>query len=191
MDAMETGGGSAPNAAPGELEMVRQFINTRNIEEGTDELSSTNGLRAWFVEQGLVARGAKFAEKDVRFFLMMREGLRFLAIRNNGEQVEGESLEQFNQMVGTLELGLEVGVDGNLRGVPRGGPSGQAAGRILLAVYNSTVEGRWGKLKACKNDNCRWSFYDRSKNHSGKWCSMSVCGNRSKVKRYLSRKHTS
>ncbi|TMI13474.1 CGNR zinc finger domain-containing protein, partial [Candidatus Bathyarchaeota archaeon] len=43
----------------------------------------------------------------------------------------------------------------------------------------------WARLKACSSDTCRYAFYDNSKNHTGKWCSMAVCGNRNKVRKYL------
>jgi predicted RNA-binding Zn ribbon-like protein len=42
-------------------------------------------------------------------------------------------------------------------------------------------------MKACDDEDCRWAFYDQSRNRSGKWCDMAECGNRHKVRRYRSR----
>ena len=36
-------------------------------------------------------------------------------------------------------------------------------------------------IKKCENDACALFFYDTTKNHSRRWCSMSACGNRMKV----------
>ena len=47
--------------------------------------------------------------------------------------------------------------------------------------------GTWLRLKACRNYTCRWAFYDHSKNRSGHWCTMSVCGNRQKSRGYRQR----
>jgi predicted RNA-binding Zn ribbon-like protein len=51
------------------------------------------------------------------------------------------------------------------------------------------LDGTWGRLKACRN--CHWSFYDRSPNRSATWCSMQLCGNRTKTRAYRRRKSTS
>jgi predicted RNA-binding Zn ribbon-like protein len=36
-------------------------------------------------------------------------------------------------------------------------------------------------IKKCQNPACVLYFYDTTKNHARHWCSMSLCGNRSKV----------
>ena len=43
-------------------------------------------------------------------------------------------------------------------------------------------DGHWQRMKACRNPQCRWVFYDHSRNRTGTWCSMRVCGNRHKVR---------
>ena len=65
---------------------------------------------------------------------------------------------------------------------PTAGGVGGAAGKILAAVYEAGVEGTWDQLKACRQ--CSWIFFDRSKNRSAEWCSMSICGNRVKNRAY-------
>jgi predicted RNA-binding Zn ribbon-like protein len=48
------------------------------------------------------------------------------------------------------------------------------------------LDGSFARLKACRN--CRWSFYDYSPNRSATWCSMQICGNRTKTRAYRRRK---
>jgi predicted RNA-binding Zn ribbon-like protein len=44
-------------------------------------------------------------------------------------------------------------------------------------------------MKACAlHDSCEWAFYDWSKNRSGTWCDMAVCGNRAKARAYRERR---
>jgi predicted RNA-binding Zn ribbon-like protein len=47
--------------------------------------------------------------------------------------------------------------------------------------------GTWDRLKACRQETCRWAFYDNTKNRSGVWCTMEVCGNRAKARSYRER----
>ena len=71
--------------------------------------------------------------------------------------------------------------------VPESPGVSAALGRILITVVRAMDEGSWGRLKACPNDACRWAFYNHSKNRSGKWCTMEVCGNRMKARTFRQR----
>src|SRR6266545_3296834 len=65
----------------------------------------------------------------------------------------------------------------------------KVVGRILAAAFLAELDGTWERLKECADDTCTGVFYDRSKNHSGKWCSMQSCGNRNKVRAWRARQH--
>lgn len=64
----------------------------------------------------------------------------------------------------------------------------EITGRILAIVVLSAAESTWRRLKACRNEGCLWVFYDRSKNRSGSWCTMDVCGSRAKMRAYRQRR---
>lgn len=65
---------------------------------------------------------------------------------------------------------------------------------LLAAVARSGAEiiadGPGARLRLCANPHCGLFFCDKSRTHRRRWCSMSVCGNRSKVAAFA-RKHTS
>jgi predicted RNA-binding Zn ribbon-like protein len=65
---------------------------------------------------------------------------------------------------------------------------------LLAAVARSAAElvaeGVGARLRLCANPNCGLFFYDKSRTHRRRWCSMAVCGNRSKVAAFA-RKHSS
>jgi predicted RNA-binding Zn ribbon-like protein len=42
-------------------------------------------------------------------------------------------------------------------------------------------------VKACQNPECVLFFYDTTKNHARRWCSMAACGNRAKVAAHYQR----
>ena len=49
---------------------------------------------------------------------------------------------------------------------------------LLLIMRDAQRDGSWKRLKACRNDDCLWAFYDRSHAGRGAWCDMATCGNR-------------
>lgn len=63
-------------------------------------------------------------------------------------------------------------------------------GAVLAAVARSAAwflsEAELERIKICNNDDCRWVFYDESKNRSRRWCGT-TCGNLHKVRRYRAR----
>ena len=64
---------------------------------------------------------------------------------------------------------------------------------LLAAVARSAAElaaeGAGAHLRLCANPHCGIFFYDKSRTHRRRWCSMAVCGNRSKVAAFA-RKHS-
>ena len=63
-----------------------------------------------------------------------------------------------------------------------------ALARILGLTYTAMADDTWPRLKACRKHSCQWAFYDQSKNRSRTWCSMKVCGNRTKARAYRERR---
>jgi predicted RNA-binding Zn ribbon-like protein len=45
-------------------------------------------------------------------------------------------------------------------------------------------------MKACPGPHCGWAFHDHSRNRSGQWCSMQICGNRTKGATFRQRQRT-
>src|SRR5919199_4371127 len=175
------------NEAPGDLELVRRFVNTRDVEEGTEELDGPDSLLGWFVGMGLLDDEASADERDLERALALREGLRSMLLANNGEGVEQADLRELNRAAGSAYLRVRFDENGSPALEPETSCVSAALGRILAAVVRAKDEGIWGRLKVCPNDACQWAFYDRSKNRSGKWCTMEVCGNRMKARAFRQR----
>jgi len=173
--------------APGELELVRSFVNTLDLETGADELGDAEALRRWLVGRRLLEPGTRVASVTVRRTAVVREALRSLLRANAGEWLDPDA-------VATLEAalrwgGLAVVFDerGRIAVEPARPGVGGAVGRLLAIVAGSMAEGSWDRLKACSAADCGWAFYDRTRNRSGRWCSMAVCGNRAKVRAHRAR----
>ncbi len=178
--------GSKP--APGELVLVQGLVNTFNVETGEDEIGTKESLKAWLVRHGLLRSAAEVTSEDHRIALSFREAIRHLLLANNGQTVEPASLKQINALTSRLKLGIQFKSDGNLTLSPDSDGIAGVCEQILAIVVQAINKGTWSRLKACHESHCQWVFYDSSKNHSGRWCSMTVCGSRDKARAFRKRR---
>jgi len=178
--------------APGELALVQGFVNTLDIERERDELDSPGELKSWLVRHGLLSSGTSINEDEFNEWIAFREAVRALLRKNSGEKLDRSVIRRLNRMAGELNLKIGFNPDGAalLRSTTTQGVAG-AIGQMLLIIMNSVLDGSWWRLKSCSESNCLWAFYDSSKNRSGRWCSMSVCGSREKARAYRRRKANS
>src|SRR5437016_9108511 len=102
---MENGRATAPEprAAPGELETVRQLINSRSIQRGTDELTSIDALAAWLHKHDFDVNTTSLTDDSLQLFLRIREGLRALVMVNSGEPPEKKALKGMESVAQRLD----------------------------------------------------------------------------------------
>jgi predicted RNA-binding Zn ribbon-like protein len=175
--------------APGDLAVVRAFVNTRDIDHGVEELDAPEALVAWLAGQGLIDVHATARPGDVRRAVRFREALRDLLLSNNdGHSMPIEAGRALNEVAARARLRLRVDEGGAARLEVTGDTVDAALGRLLVTVYRAMEDDTWPRLKACREDTCQWAFYDHSKNRSGHWCSMEVCGSRNKARQYRERR---
>ncbi len=66
-----------------------------------------------------------------------------------------------------------------------------ALDRVLSPVAQSAADLLTSEelrdVHICAADDCGWIFVDTTRNHSRRWCTMEVCGNRAKLRRYYRR----
>lgn len=164
--------------------MVQAFVNTVDVENGIEELTDPESLHAILTRIGALDEGAPpLTFADLRRALAVREALRNLLHANVGLAPDPVALGLLDRTGAAGALSLRFRRDG-AELTAEGSTLSGALGRILAIVYSSMVSGTWRRLKACPRDVCGWVFYDRSRNSSSRWCAMSVCGNRTKTKRF-------
>ncbi|HEY1776943.1 MAG TPA: CGNR zinc finger domain-containing protein [Solirubrobacteraceae bacterium] len=176
-------------AAPGRLELVREFINTADLEPGEDELTDLPALTAWLRKRRLIGARERLETGDLERALEVREALRrVLADRGAGEAIEERAIRTLNSHPACAQM--RVRFDG--AGAPRLEPVGHgfegALAELFAIIEHAASDGSWGRLKVCADHGCRWAFYDNSKNRSRSWCNMAVCGNRAKAREFRRRR---
>ncbi len=182
---------AASEPAPGDLELVRAFVNTKDVDEDTDAFDRADELAAWLREHSLLPDAPTdtgVSERDRELAVGLREALRALMLSNNdGRPVDGQTLAPLRAAAGRSAVAVTVDGSGRVSlDTPAPGVKG-ALSRLLLIVERAMADGTWPRLKACRDDTCQWGFYDHSKNHSRAWCSMDVCGSRNKAREYRRR----
>jgi predicted RNA-binding Zn ribbon-like protein len=179
-------GGRPP--APGELALLQSFVNSNydlEFEHGAELLASPADLRAWLARRGLVGSRARVGAGDLSHALAVREGLRALLVANNGEPLDEPAVDALNAVAASFPVTVRLSADGP-RFEPQRRDVDSALGLILSIAATAMHDGTWRRLKACNE--CRWAFYDHSRNGAGNWCSMAVCGGRVKQRAYYRRR---
>jgi predicted RNA-binding Zn ribbon-like protein len=179
-------GGRAP--APGQLAVVQAFINTHfDLDQnwGADVLSSPGALADWLQRHEL-ANGAADHE-DLRRAISVREHLRELAAHNGNGSRPAERLDALNDVASGAPSEVRFTARGPRFLPGRDGGIPAALGALLAMTAASMIDGSWWRLKICPGDHCGWAFYDHSRNQTGRWCSMSVCGGRAKARAHYRR----
>lgn len=101
----------------------------------------------------------------------LRRAVRDLLRANNGVPIDVDDASRILDLAG-LEAGF---ADGQLIFT--------APNPLIAIVASAMADGSWARVKACRNDDCRHAFVDRSRNRSRRWCAMASCGNREKMRR--------
>ncbi len=181
------------------------FVNTLAISNGveSDRLTSDSDVINWCVQAGIVdleqkqslfPQSAKIGEqgKLLKLAISFRSELRVIAEHIvAGRQIPAPLIERLNEILRTKN-GYNQLTRENDKFI-----------RKYFTVFNEPVqfiepiaesaakllsEGDLSLVKKCEDTACILFFYDNTKNHARRWCSMSGCGNRAKAAAHYRRK---
>lgn len=174
-------GGRAP--APEGLAILQDFLNSMDLEDGWDEFVDTDGLRAWLDARGLGSPDLPIREGDRRRLVTLREAVRDIVEGRDHGGIDPAAVRVVDDAAvdAMVRISLDAGGDAAL--TPAGAGLDGFVARLLADIATAQLDGTWERLKICPRDVCRWAFYDSSKNRSGRWCTMAICGSRIKSAR--------
>jgi predicted RNA-binding Zn ribbon-like protein len=191
---------------PAWLEPVLAFVNTVDVETGVDELApGPTALSGWLADHGLLAdppstAAAPVSRADHRLAIDLRSGLRSLALLNNGGPADEPAMLRMRRALDRLPLAADASPADTSQAdsSPGTGPPGlrphrlapvrAALGTIVASYAQAVATGHWGRIRRCPAEDCAWVFWDSSAKGSRRWCTMTVCGNRSKVRAFAQRR---
>lgn len=175
--------------APGRLELVQAFLNSVDLTDirRREYFATIEQANRWLLEMGLLPIDS---DEERRRLVDFRELLREAVSANAGEEDDKQAWVGLEPFARRACYTLSITTQGRPALHPEGTGADAAIAQIFAIVYDAIGAGTWPRLKACRKDTCREAFYDRSKNGSGAWCSMAVCGNRVKAQRRRARAKT-
>jgi len=179
---------TAERPIPKELELIRDFVNTRDLDPPQDAISEPRALAAWFAERGLLPEGARATRGHVERAVELREALRTLLLAHNEEGIDtAEAAKAIDRAARQAALEVRFNPDCTTELAPAAPGAAGAIGRLVAIVADAAGTEEWSRLKACRRESCLWAFYDQARNRSRAWCSMEVCGNREKAQKFRER----
>jgi predicted RNA-binding Zn ribbon-like protein len=180
---------SKQQAAPGQLEIVRSFVNSVDLEDEVEELGSPRKLATWLAAHDLAGAETRATRADLGRAIGLREALRVLLLSHNGgTDAPADAVSTLDEVARRARVQLRFRDGAGTVLEPDAGGVDGALGRLLAIVHASIADGTWSRLKACREGSCEWAFYDHTKNRSGAWCNMGDCGNRAKARTFRERR---
>lgn len=175
--------GRAP--APGRLGLVQAWVNAFwDLDTSGEAWIGPKDLQRWLHARGFT--DARPTARDHAEALRVREDLRALLLGHHDRTEPRAAVARLDAVA--ARRGPRAGL------FPRGAHVDTAAtdvdaafGLLLTVVAAARADGTWERLKACPHADCGWAFYDASRNRAAQWCSMSLCGNRTKGARFRRR----
>ncbi|MFM0158654.1 CGNR zinc finger domain-containing protein [Paraburkholderia sediminicola] len=174
--------------APGELEVVRRFINTLSIPNDTrEERDALPELarvpQLWRNEFPHQSRSRTDALGRLQ---RLRADLRSAC------HEKGSSEKALNEWFSSAALSVKTRWMGDATKLIIESSEASFVGYIVAVVANAIASGEWARLKTCPD--CQWAFYDHTRNGSKRWCGMTkggpdgrACGTIAKVTAYRAR----
>lgn len=186
------------------------FINTRDerpTEQPKELLTSYGDLVRWARQAGAVTRRQgealeKHAGRRPREALAVLERARsvrekLFALFSDpaaGRRLSGKRIQSLNAPLAAA-LARQRLAPGKKEGAEWTWSESPDLDRMLWPVLRSAgdllTSEDLARVRECAADSCAWLFVDRSKNRSRRWCDMTVCGNRDKVRRHRQRRRRS
>ncbi|EJR30015.1 CGNR zinc finger domain-containing protein [Bacillus mycoides] len=165
--------------APGRLEIIRDFLNTWEIpndtRKPTERLKTQQDVEEFILKHFNYIKFSGELENLHRF----RQDLR--------TSIELNTTDNLNKWLAEYPLEISILDTENIQYNTR--KKQDFFSEVLVIIIESIAHSQWKRLKACPD--CRWVFYDNSRNASKRWCGMYAsepkgrsCGTIAKVQRH-------
>jgi predicted RNA-binding Zn ribbon-like protein len=172
-----------PLAAPEPLERVRAFVNTADLELGSERLATPADLDALLRVTGSTAG-------DLARALEFREALRALLVANATGEPPPRAAVETVAGIGPLraEMRGDLAAPGGIGAMSL---AGDGLAGLLAIVVTAQADGTWARLKACPGERCQWALYDHTRSRTRRWCAGAKCGARTRSRAYRARRASS
>lgn len=176
-------------------QLALDFLNTslRLKGEECELLASDRDVRRWLELAGLTEERERLPSYESGALLSsaitLRQILSDLVLRRKaGKHIDPTGLNAYLAR-GRQDVQLVSERGGGLRVINvfgRATPE-QLLTPVALSGAELLATGDFALVRKCGSEECVLQFYDRTKSHRRRWCSMATCGNRHKVETFRRR----
>lgn len=174
--------------------LAMDLLNTEARSQGgvVDYWNTDKDVLHWLARHGVVqlSKGRGVAPDGLLTHArtLRTQARELIAKRKEGKAGDIRGLNQYLQAYMSAPQ-LERASDGSftLTRTARGDPISSLLGPVAEAVALLLIEGDFALVKQCEHPDCILWFYDRTKSHKRRWCSMAQCGNRYKAAQFRKR----
>ena len=168
------------------------LLNTLAVVDGApcEFLRSDADVESWLAHTGWELPAARFPKGALlQAALTLREAVRELVEqRKAGSKASPDVLNRFLAAPSHLRLDWPAGGAPRLEKVRAAETPEQYLAPLAESAAQLLAEGDFDLVRVCEHPDCVLWFYDRTKSHRRRWCSMALCGNRHKVAEFRKRK---
>ncbi|WP_244873271.1 CGNR zinc finger domain-containing protein [Brevibacillus reuszeri] len=173
------------------------FLNSdwrdwRGSGKRENRLDKQEWLEAFFHQWKLTAPAPP--DEQVRLSLLrLREQLRrIVEAVVSGEAASQEDVDALNHALALVPSSMRVADDKEGQGyrleqISTAEGWALIQGRIAESFAQLLTSQDVRRIKICHNDDCKWVFFDESRNRVRRWCDDKMCGNLMKVRRFRER----
>jgi predicted RNA-binding Zn ribbon-like protein len=186
--------GSAAQAPRVGDHLAMDLLNTQARSQGetVDYWNSDEDVLRWLERQEVVAPSSKAAPRGLlKQARVLREQARDLISKHKEGKVG--DVRGLNEYLHAHLSAPHLERDGEghfkLTRSSRADPIASLLGPVAEAVAQLLAEGDFALVKQCEHPDCVLWFYDRTKSHRRRWCSMASCGNRYKATQFRRKSH--
>ena len=163
---------------------MRRFCNSINRENGADRFATPDGFDQWLLSEG---HPATRPERRPRTDRRVPRGAPCAHRRQPPPgRSPSDTWAALAAVLTDVTFRIRARSDGLDLVAVSPSPTIAFLGELAVICRHAHDVGNLRRLKSCIN--CEWTIYDASKNQSGRWCSMNVCGGRHNARTYRQRK---
>lgn len=189
----DSGAAQAPQVGD---HLALDLLNTQARSQGQiiDYWSTDEDVLGWLQRHGVVAAASKEGAAPAGLLehaRTLRTQARELIARrkeDGGKEEKPGNIRGLNEYLHAYLSAPHLERDGDGRfkmiRIARADPIASLLGPLAEAVAQLLVEGDFALVKQCEHPDCVLWFYDRTKSHRRRWCSMAQCGNRYKATQF-------
>lgn len=147
-------------------------------------LNTPDDLARWLVSAGMASTKPRTTAEDLASARVLREAIFLLAGKPSRAKAEA-ARETLNRIAADIAAAPQLQTNGTTRLEGDAGALLVTLAREAVQLFGSDVA---KLIRQCESATCTLYFVDTSRRGDRRWCSMSGCGNKAKVRAFRRRK---